>query len=74
MKAQMKSLEDVVNTIKGNEKFVLIGMLDLISQLEEEVGRLRSEVESIKGNLENLVKGKPVQGGPSGSSGGLSIG
>lgn len=76
MKDQVKSLEEVINTVKGNEKLVLVGMLDLVSQLVERNAGLESKIQNLEATMEQVMKGsKPVSqvGGPSGG-GGLSIG
>lgn len=69
MKDQIKSLEEVVTTVEGPTKHVLIGMLDLMVQIADRNQELEVKIAGLQGALEQMTGGPKKE-----ASGGFSIG
>jgi len=75
MKDQVSALAEVVEGVSGHDKFVLVGLLDLIHQLVDKVDTLEKQQAGARSTMEMLMKngGVPPQN-KAGANGGFSIG
>ena len=76
MKDQVNALAEVIEGVSGHEKFVFVGLLDLVHQLVDRTDLLEKQQEGARSTMEMIMKngGKVPPQDKAGANGGFSIG